>query len=402
MAKVLISFLGTAQPKERQYRIAQYRFDNGSIYESSFIASALRSHFHIDKMILFGTVKSMWEEVYHTFTNKIDDQIYFELSEHCLSANAYSNLYLPHHDKIEEALGMGSKAILIKYGLNEDEIQYNTTAILQIEQYLSNGDELYIDITHSFRSLPLFLMNSLIYMQNVSSKNINIRHISYGMLDVTSELGYTPVIELKSLLQVNDWISGAYSFIEFGNAYKISRLLEDGYKSVSQRLSKFSDIKNLNHLHGIETQIQELQALKNCELPLIAQLVVYPIIEEFLSHFNNCSSHSHFQYKLACWYCEKHNYSSAYIVFVEAIISYVCECNMWDESTKEERDEAKKELIHNQRFHDLSVIYREVNDIRKQIAHNINGSQNYKFMISSLKTNLSAFNKFLKIKQHAY
>ncbi|WP_455584489.1 TIGR02221 family CRISPR-associated protein [Bacteroides sp.] len=395
MAKVLISFLGTAQPNIRQYRVAQYRFNDGSEFQSSFIASALRSHYQIDKMILLGTVKSMWEEVYRTFSNDINEQIYFELSEHCLSANANSKLYLPHQNKIEEALGNNSKAILIKYGLNEEEIQYNSTTILQLEHYLSSGDELYIDITHSFRSLPLFLMNSLIYMQNVSRKHINICHISYGMLDVTAELGYTPVVELKSLLQVNDWISGAYSFFEFGNAYKISRLLEEGYKDISQRLIKFSNVKNLNHLHGIEMQIQELQAIKNRELPLIAQLVVFPVIEEFLSHFKNCSSHSRFQYKLACWYYEKRHYSSAYIVFVEAIISYICECNMWDETSKEERENAKKALLNNNRFQQLRHIYIQVNNIRKQIAHNLIGNQGYESMIHSLKNNLSSFHTIL-------
>ena len=41
MSKVLISFLGTAMPKDREYRTATYHFDDGDSKTSPFIAKAL-------------------------------------------------------------------------------------------------------------------------------------------------------------------------------------------------------------------------------------------------------------------------------------------------------------------------------------------------------------------------
>ena len=102
----------------------------------------------------------------------------------------------------------------------------------------------------------MFLLNTIIYLQNVSLKNISISHVLYGMLDVSRELTYTPVVDLKSLLNTSEWIVGAYSFKEFGNAYKIANLLKDENKSVYKRLIRFSDAKNLNYYDALSKQVQ--------------------------------------------------------------------------------------------------------------------------------------------------
>lgn len=394
MSKVLISFLGTSREDIRTYQSAIYRFTDGWQMESTFIAHVLKNYYHIDRMILIGTVKSMWENVYHTFSEKPDAAVTQKLQEHCTHAGAQSELYLPHKEKVEQALGSGSKVLLIQYGLTEEEIRYNESVILGLEKWLNNGDELYIDITHSFRSLPLFLMNTLIYLKNVSRKQISITHISYGMLDVSRELGYTPIVELNSLLQTHDWISGAYSFMEFGNAYRIAHLLEDGYKELSDKLRSFSDVKSLNYLDALEKQVIELRSLRKRSMPTIARMVVPMVIDEFLSHFEGFSSHAQFQYRLAVWHFEKHNYASSYIVLVEAIISYVCEQNGWNEYAQSDRDEAKNALFTDSRFYKLKKIYNQVNNVRKQIAHSVKGNKEYSEMIRNLENNIKLVSPF--------
>ena len=47
------------------------------------------------------------------------------------------------------------------------------------------------------------------------------------MLEVNKELGYTPVVDLKSALSITDWTLGAYSFQEFGISKQICTLVED-------------------------------------------------------------------------------------------------------------------------------------------------------------------------------
>lgn len=403
MSKVLISFLGTAQPKDRQYRTAKYHFHDGREIESSFVASALREYYDIDRLILVGTVKSMWEEVYRTFVDKdnVDENYYIQLSDHCLSADHNSELLLPNVDLLESAIGCGSKVVLIHYGLTESEIKENSEIILGIEQYLSKNDEIYVDITHSFRSLPMFLMNTLIYLQNVSNKHISVKHITYGMLDVSEEMGYTPIVELNDIMAMNAWITGAYSFKEYGNAYTVAELIND--QSVSSKLTKFSDLMNLNHLSGIEKQQQELAGLKNKEYDSqLPKMLIEPIVGEFIDKFKN-RTHSEFQIKLARWQMEHKNYASAYISLIEGIVTYLCESNdlSWNGYDERERmkDVLKGKLSGYVVDSELIQIYKDSNRLRNSVAHSIATAENYKAMIITLKNSISALEKILKIKK---
>lgn len=350
MAKVLISFLGAVSDR-RSYLPANYqfppndKFPDGKVIKSSFIAKALREYHTIDRLILIGSAHSMWEEVYREIgCNGEEDGFCLELFDKCIDSD-HSSACLDDSDiqRIEEKLGNGSKVIIIKYGLNDDEIAYNTQAILGIEKYLNSGDKVYLDITHSFRSLPIYLMNCLIFLKNVSKKQIAIESISYGMLDVSKEYPtgkkdekgrhcefYTPVVELGKLMEVQDWITGAYNFQEFGNTYKIARLLEGDplkqYDETAKLLRQFADIKNTNRLREFRKGIKSLLPLMDDQnLPTIAKLLVPEIIEKFTKRFPTSLNEYSFQYRMAEWHEKRHNYGYALINLVESALSYCCE-----------------------------------------------------------------------------
>ncbi len=181
--KVLVSFLGTGKLEKnssaRQYVKTLYRFEDGREYASAFIAQALKDYYQVDKVILIGTVHSMWEEVYSSFVSdeQRDEDYYVKLGEYCAATTPKSELSIPDIGKLESAIGAGSHVVLTHYGINAEENEKNQQIILGLEELLDKGDELYVDITHAFRSLPLLLLNSLIYIQTVSQKKITIRHV---------------------------------------------------------------------------------------------------------------------------------------------------------------------------------------------------------------------------------
>jgi CRISPR-associated Csx2 family protein len=213
MAKILISSIGvggrfknTNNP-DREYRKTCYKIQDTSYPESTFMAAVLYEHFNLDGIIFIGTVKSMWEEVYRFFChNKSlneNDDYWYNLATKIDSLTYESELNAIELSPLEEILGKYSKCILTKYGLNESELWLNFDKILEIVDFLQPGDEIYIDITHSFRSLSLFLFLTVTFLQDlVSEKNITIAGVYYGMLDVTSELKYTPVVDLKPLFDM--------------------------------------------------------------------------------------------------------------------------------------------------------------------------------------------------------
>ena len=309
--KVLLSFLGTGpldSKENRTYRTTEYHLGETNLGKYPFVSSALKKHYQVDTLLLIGTVHSMWEEVYRWFSENsgkpIDDEVYFRIADDCEKANHLSPLSITDKAAIEKAIGGDSKVILIKYGITESEVMENINIILSLQQYLRTDDELIVDITHSFRSLPIFVMNLLIYLKNVSKQRIKITHIHYGMLEMNRELGFAPIIDLKSMMDVNDWITGAYAFSEFGNAYKIANLVKEEDQGVSTLLDEFSNLMNLNHLHAIQSISQRLSAIKSksykTQLP---QLTINPIVGSFIDCFNVTSQkHSLFQLKVARWH----------------------------------------------------------------------------------------------------
>ena len=353
--RILISFLGTGMSKivedgirpMREYRKADYQIE-GTIYQGyTFMSAALARHYAIDKILMVGTVHSMWEELFRWFHDarnemKVEDSepvynIYKEIGEHCETADHTSELHVPHQQEIEKMMGNESKVILIKYGVTDEEIRENINSILKLQDFLDTGDELIVDVTHSFRSLPIFIMNLLIYLQNVSPKNIKISHIHYGMNEANREFGFSPVVDLKAMMDVQEWITGAYTFRMFGNTYKISKLLEAENKSVAPILRGFSDAMNLNYLYPMQAETQKLSGIKKKEYQTdLPKLIISPIVKQFVEEFHvKTEKHrqSHFQLKLADWQYRHKKYAQAYLTSNDALISYVCEINdmPWDE-----------------------------------------------------------------------
>ena len=397
--KVLISFLGTGpfESKEtRTYKRARYHIGETDMGEYPFVSAALIKYYKIDKVILVGTVHSMWEEVYRWFSlesgKPIDENIYFDIAMACEKANYHSDLKIPYQDVIEQSLGKDSKISLIKYGITEQEIKENIDIILGLQQYLNNNDELIVDVTHSFRSLPLFMMNLLIYLQNVSQKKITISHIHYGMLEMKPELGFAPIIDLKAMMDVNEWITGAYSFSEYGNAYKIAHLVKNEDQSVSTLLDEFSNLMNLNHLYGIQSISQRLSSIKNTKYQTqMPELTITPAVKGFIKQFDvNNNQHALFQLKVAQWQLDHRKFAQAMLTINEAMITYVCEQNKIQWDNFDCREYAKMALSYHPEARmlrcdrELRQIYKILKPLRNSTAHSLETTMNVKNMIETL------------------
>ena len=175
MAKILISSIGVggrfknSDNHDREYKKTCYKIEEKSYPGSSFIASVLYEHFNLDGIIFIGTVKSMWEEVYTFFCEKKsvkkNDDYWLNLALKIDSSTYESELNTIELLPLEEVLGKHSKCILTKYGLNESELWLNFDKIIEIIDFLQPGDEIYFDITHSFRSLSLFIFLTVTFFQ---------------------------------------------------------------------------------------------------------------------------------------------------------------------------------------------------------------------------------------------
>jgi CRISPR-associated Csx2 family protein len=385
MAKILIAPLGAGQldknaASHRKYRTASYKIDDKS-YESSFVASVLYKHLNLDGIIFIGTVKSMWEEVYRFFCEEnnhpLDDDYWLQLDEQISTLNHNSCLDELDLTRVKEVLGERSQCVLIKYGLNEDELRTNFDQIIQVVNCLNKGDEIYIDISNSFRSLSLFLFLVLVFIKDIpSEREIKISGVYYGMLDVIRELGYAPIVDLKHLFQITDWIKGTYSLKSYGDGFLIAELLEQqGEIALAQNLRSFSQAVNIGYSPTVQQQVKSLQENLRKRQTKAPFKHLKKFIENFLEPFSQ-KHESDFQLELAGWYFKNKRYATGYLTMTEAILTYLCEINTKDPDIYSER-KLIKDLIFNHPSHKssrLSQLYKEINEIRKRIAHPVIGS----------------------------
>jgi len=400
MAKILISSLGTGRLEKnhtssREYSRTTYKFQGSEKeYKTPFVAVALSEYLQVDRLYLVGTSKSMWEEVYNYFTtnsNQTLDSDYW--SELCDKVTSFK----PGNDKIDEkdlskvnqvidgylkylrpSASGGSHCYVIDYGLNEKELWANFDVFMRIGEEFKEGDEIYLDITHAFRSIPLFnyLMLDLVGILKFNC-GIKLKGLFYGMLDVISDLGYAPIVDLSPLYNITLWSRGAYNFTNFGNGYLLADLIND--RDISQKIRNISDIVNINYIDEFKKEVDSLNHLLNNSV-LSEPVVKYmdPYLQYFINRFKGISTSSQLQFSLAKWYFDNKRYAHGYICLAECIITRILEIYRerdsrisWGEASRKKI----KNLIYSREFNNIAE-YKKVHDeyddirlIRNKIAH---------------------------------
>ena len=408
MAKILISFLGTgpislSNNSKREYRKAAYSIDGIGVGESSFVASILYDHFKFDGLYLIGTSKSMWEEVYLYFSEKksvdIDDEAYFNLANIVASANHLTNSETIDLSVIDNLLGPKSKTLCIPYGLNREEQIQIFSKLGKLFKSLEPNDEVILDVTHSFRSLPLFATSVINYFRSLS-KEIKFEKVYYGMLDAMSEFdNIAPIIDISTTIEMQNWTTAAYSFKEYGKGKLLSDLLDGDDGKI---VKTFSDAVNINYLNEIKTKLVNFKKKSDVGFDnAFANWVVPEVLELFTSRlYKSIKRQSFFQFELSLWHTEKENYSSAYIVLVESIITFGCEQKKVNWKEKASRDNIRDKIM-KENLLGLKDIYTNTNKRRKNIAHNVQGRQNLvKEDIEYLKEAQKTFKSILNNANH--
>jgi CRISPR-associated Csx2 family protein len=402
--KILISFLGTGRisntGSEREYTTTPYEFNETS-YETSIVALALRHFLNIDTLFMFGTMGSAWEALYLELTkNGVKNHTYAnELFDKCSVADAETDLDAMLFKPLEVVLGHDSVICPIQYGVNTNEIKNNFNLFAKTLTKLRDGDEIYLDISNSFRSLPLFATTALSYIQDVSGKKVKLVGIYYGMFEAKNKkTGKVPIVNLDYISQLQDWIKGAHSFMEYGNGYLVSDLMKkEGHQSIGEKIEDFTNSLKMNYMHEVKTQKSVLTSLQSADYEGHAKLVLPTVFKSFTDQFSNLTKQSEYQLALANWHFVKKSYAESYLAFIESIVSYVCEKESLVVTDIQARSEAKGLILNDLRYADVKNIFSPANEARKRVAHILeNATQKAKIDIQNLKKYLNNFKKIIK------
>lgn len=345
MAKILIAGLGKGIKKDGKYKETNYSIELGNndsiIYENeNFITSALEKHFEIDKTVYIGTVGSMWDNLYSYYCDKyklVEDEEYtFELLEASSNAKQNSEFSEINIKKFNDIFKEKAKIILTKFGVNTNEIFENFNLIMEIGNMLNDGDEIYLDITHSFRSNAMWMFLVINYITDVLDKNIEVKMISYGMFEAkynkeiikngeTREIEISPVVNLKAFFDLMKWIKGANELKNYGNSYTILEMIDD--KDVNKKIKTFSDSLNLNYLGTIKRNLESIKRImdKIDSIKGPGKLIIPNIVKDFIEIFGNIEKEYEFLFKIAEWNFNQKRYAMAAINLNEGLREIVAD-----------------------------------------------------------------------------
>lgn len=336
---------------ETVYRMANYQLSDTELVPSCFIAEPLIKRCNPEYIVLIGTVRSSWSNFYRYFAQNKSYDTYCEL---------YRNEKKYGKDTTEQELdeiqtnlqtiyrkelfpGKKIQIILMKYGISETEIYENYVRLTQLEQIFHVGDTYHVsfDITHSFRSMPIYNLVILNYFSHVYDYHIQIDHVYYGNLEVSKENNkISPVVDYQELVHLMELTIGVSEFRNTGNAATLLKQIPDEYPKLKEALQKFDWKTQINEYTGIVNSLLEL--LKRVREPEsddskfsdICKMIWASFHQQFRQiRFNEnllktnldtrpCDM-AEIQYFIGKWYYEQRRYGLALATALETLRSYL-------------------------------------------------------------------------------
>ena len=121
----------------------------------------------------------------------------------------------------------------------------STTELWEIfnvcENAVDEGDEIVLDITHAFRSLPLLTFAVSAYLRQV--KQVKLTRVIYGAFEAQDKVeNRTPIFDLTPFVALLDWTNAVNIFQRSGDARPIAALpdvprnISDGLRNLSAAL----------------------------------------------------------------------------------------------------------------------------------------------------------------------
>ena len=372
MAKILISSIGVGN-REKGYLKANYEIDGKLYKQEEFIANVLVQHENIDKLFLIGTRESIWELVCEKFGGT-EDQAF-----HIMGAKENKTLsekdLLIVSELIDSRLGCkGSRCFVIDYGINEKELWENFEKFLKILDSIQDGDEVYLDITHSFRSLSMmsFVMSEF----GKTQKSFEIAGVFYGMLEYAKQNNnITPIVDLKMFFDLLKWAKALKNLKDYGNAKDLAMLIKNvaDEKEIVNSFDDFNYALTISDIGAIQGSIKRLKGrisfFEEHSSPIVR--IVSTELKDFIQRFST-DSVAKLQLDLAKWYAKNNNFPMAYMSLVEGAISTICEKRGENIESKDARQEIKDEMMkleQNSIQMQFSSTFKKVNWIRNNIAH---------------------------------
>jgi len=374
--RLLITFFGKAKYKETTY------FLEDKEKTTEYIADALNEFLNPDKVLIFTTQEA------------IDKN------------NAFK-------EEIEKKIGKDkTETVIIPSGKDQKEQEDIFKKVLEEVEKYNKEWEIYVDITHAFRSIPVVFFISLFYLKNFY--DIKTSKIFYGVFQEDKN-NRSPVIELTFLLDIIDWFNSVNMFVKRYEANELAHKLKlmvdnekflkldpeqrDNLINLSEDLRKFSGeylnvraVQFERLLVDLKDKLSKSKPIINENLPILSPLVdkVQTEIENLQTPKPDTLNMDTLRYriKLIRNYLRRNLVLQAILllreVFIDYLILKVGDTDKWldydyreeisrafnrPDGNKVDRNIAEKIKSLQKRNSELGEIWKDIKYFRNNLAH---------------------------------
>ncbi len=321
-----------------------------------------------------------------------------------------------HWEAFQQAVPQ-AEDIDIPSGQSEDELWQIFEAVVNS---VEAKETVILDVTHSFRSIPLFVFLAGIYLQK--ARDVKISGVYYGAYERDRER--SPIFDLTPTLKFADWLTATDKFLDTGSAKELGQLLstiqQDFYRQgrqtqesiVPKALRQFGD-----RIQAISASIELVRPLKLMEETASLERISYDTLKTEVGTFAQPfallldriqADYSQFalakareanprealakQFDLLRWYVDKSLSAQAILLSREWVVSALCIELRRDYLQKSEREiveqslnqlvewakdkdrnpkpiaaDALEPVVTN--LEDLSNLWSQLRDMRNDLAH---------------------------------
>lgn len=252
--------------------------------------------------------------------------------------------------------------ILIEPGENEAEIEANFDRIMKINDHIPRNSNIILDITHGFRSIPIFLYALIDFLETVRAKHqVNTEKIYYGMYKGPKHIA--PMVDLSIVYSLTYWSHHLDNFIKFGNGFQLADQIQD--QKLSEYIKDISIAFQTNNYRNLKRLLSSAQdyltkidkaTLQGPEKYISQQLKL------FLDRMQQPSNEDLLM-EMAKWSLENLQYNNFYLYLVECIQVLIADALDINVKNSEKINQAIENLKHSKH----PEIYRELAKLIKKI-----------------------------------
>lgn len=234
-------------------------------------------------------------------------------------------------------LDFSDSVLKMPEGKSKEEIWQIFNALFSC---VSEGDEIWLDVTHGFRSIPMLVLTAVPYLRLL--KKAEVKSITYGAYEAKDGGNVVPIFDLTDFVDLMDWTNAAKNFVDYGTFDDCKRLLskanhgilkatqgkdiEAGLcRRISDDVDAFTQSIVQNNLEksivkGIpERVLENISKLGNSDLRVVP---FKPVLDQIVSELSPFSRTSFGNIFHSVRWCIEHRFlQNGYSILLEGCIS---------------------------------------------------------------------------------